>query len=175
MSASRPVGVHEPQLGAIFAEHSDAEAAVEDLRRLGLVDEHLGVAVRQPEGYVFEREGETEVAHGVGKGIALGAPIGAVAGMIVLALAGPGAAAVGLGGLLATGAVTGATAGGFWGAYLGLSAEKHVLEEERDWERTDLRPGEVLVVVCQHGDPDQFREVIARHGGRVVSKPAHID
>lgn len=175
MSASSPVGVHEPQMGAIFADHSDAEAAVEDLRRLGLVDEHLGVAVRQPAGYVFERESETEVAHGMGKGISLGAPIGAVAGMTVMALLAPGVAAVGLGGLLATGAVTGGVAGGFWGAYLGLSAEEHVLEEQWDWERTDLRPGEVLVVVCQHGDPDQVREVFDRHDGRLVSKPAHID
>lgn len=76
---------------AIFADHSDAEAAVEDLRRLELVD------------------------------------------------------------------------------------EEHVLEEEWDWERTDLRAGEVLVVVCQLGDPDQVREVFDRHDGRLVSKPAYID
>lgn len=47
--------------------------------------------------------------------------------------------------------------------------------EGRDWERTDLRPGEVLVVVCQHGRPDQVLEILGRHGGRVVSKPDHID
>lgn len=175
MSALSPVGAHELQLGAIFAEHSDAEAAVEDLRQLGLADEHLGLVIRKSEGYVFERESQTEVAHGVRNGVALGVPIGAAAGMIVLGLVAPGVAAVGLGGLLAIGGVTGAVAGGFWGAYLGMSAERDVLEEEWDWERTDLRLGEVLVVVGQHGHPDQVLEVFGRHGGRVVSKPEHVD
>ena len=112
--------VHEPHLGAIFSDHDAAESAVEDLRRSGLADEHLGVAVHQPDEYVFEEDVETEMTDGLERGIAIGAPIGAVAGMTVLALVFPGAGPLGVGGILAAGGLTGALSGGFWGAYLGL-------------------------------------------------------
>lgn len=79
-----------------------------------------------------------------------------------------------LGGLLAAGAVTGGLAGGFWGAYLGLTSEQPELEREADWERVALDRAEVLVVVCEHGDPDDVREGFERHGGRWVEKPASI-
>jgi len=77
-------------LGAVFDDRATAEAAVEDLRRSGLVDIHLGVAVHQPDTYVFEKEAEREMAHGFERGIAIGAPIGAIAGMTVRALTVPG-------------------------------------------------------------------------------------
>lgn len=165
---------HEPQIGAIFADRARAESAVDDLRRSGLADEHLGVAVHGPERFVFEREAESEVAHGLERGAALGAPLGAVAGMTLLALVVPGIGALGVGGILAAGAATGALTGGFWGAYLGITSEKHVLEDEWDWERAELSPGEVLVVVDQHGRPDDVRSIFERHQGRLVEKPEHI-
>lgn len=165
---------HHPQIGAVFADRPTAEAAVEDLRGSGLADEHLGVAVHESDRYVFEEDAETEVAHGLEKGTALGAPLGAVAGMTVLAVAIPGIGTLGVGGILAAGAITGALAGGFWGAYLGLTSQEHVLEEEWDWERIRLQPGEVIVVVDQHGHPDDVRETFGRHGGKLVEKPEHI-
>jgi hypothetical protein len=165
---------HHPQIGGVFEDRERAEAAVEDLRRLDLADEHLGVAVHEGQTLAFEKDVETEVAHGMQRGITLGAPIGALAGMTVLAVVVPGVGMLGLGGILATGAATGALAGGFWGAYLGLSASTHVLEEEWDWERLALEPGHVVVVVDQHGHPDDVTEVLRRHGARIVSRPKHI-
>jgi hypothetical protein len=166
--------LHDPQLGGVFTDRDDAEAAVADLRALGLADEHLGVAVHEGRLRAFEQEAGTAVAAGIGRGVALGAPIGAIAGMTVLALAVPGVGAIAVGGILAAGGVTGALAGGFWGAYLGLTSAEHALDDEWDWEKVPLEPGQVLVVVDQHGRPEDVREVLLRHGGRVVAKPSHI-
>lgn len=174
MSEGRSDTTHEPQLGAIFDDRSIAEAAVEDLRRSGLADEHLGVAVHGTDTYAFEEDVEAETAHGLERGVIIGAPIGAVAGMTVLALIVPGVGTIGVAGVLAAGGVTGALAGGFWGAYLGIKAEEHVLEEEWDWERTPLQPGQVMVVVDQHGHPDEVKGILERRGGRIITKPQHL-
>jgi hypothetical protein len=173
MSETRSDQTHEPQLGAIFEDRTIAEAAVEDLRRSGLADEHLGVAVHGSDSYVFEENVEAEKARGMERGVAIGAPIGAIAGMTALALIVPGVGTLGVAGILAAGGATGALAGGFWGAYLGLKAEEHMMEDEWDWERTTLQPGQVLVVVDQHGFPDEVRRILERHGGRLLAKPQH--
>jgi hypothetical protein len=173
MSETRSDQTHEPQLGAIFEDRTIAEAAVEDLRRSGLADEHLGVAVHGSDSYVFEENVEAETVHGMERGIAIGAPIGAIAGMTVLALIVPGVGTLGVAGILAAGGVTGALAGGFWGAYLGIKAQEHTIEEEWDWEQTPLQPGQVMVVVDQHGVPDEVKRILELHGGRILSKPRH--
>jgi hypothetical protein len=164
----------EQHLGAVFADQAAAEAAVEELRRKGLSDEHLGLAIHVHEGYVFEEDVEADLVHGVGKGVAVGAPIGAVAGMTVLALVVPGVGTLGIAGVLAAGGLSGALAGTFVGAYLGLSSEEHVLEEEWDWERVPLQPGQLLVVVSGHEHPDRVAGILERHGGELVSKPSHV-
>jgi hypothetical protein len=165
---------HEPHVGAVFAGRADAEAAVADLQELGLGNEHLGLAVHGPDTVVFEENLEHEVGSGIEHGVAVGAPVGAIAGITLLGVASAIFPGLSLGGLLAAGAVTGGLAGGFWGAYLGLTTEVPEVEREFDWERVPLEQGEVLVVVCEHGDPDGVRAVFARHNGRLVEKPATI-
>lgn len=174
MSAGRSDKIHEPELGAIFDDRTIAEAAVEDLRRSGLADEHLGIAAHGSDTYVFEADVETETAHGMERGFAVGVPIGTVAGMTALALIVPGVGTIGVTGILAAGGVTGALAGGFWGAYLGIKAEEHLMEEEWDWERIPLQLGQIMVVVDQHGHPDVVRRILERRGGRIVMKPQHL-
>jgi hypothetical protein len=174
MIAARADTVHEPQLGAIFDDRTIAEAAVEDLRNSGLADEHLGVAVHGTDTYAFEQDVEAETIQGLERGAAIGAPIGAIAGMTALALIVPGVGTIGVAGILAAGGVTGALAGGFWGAYLGIKAEEHIMEEEWDWERIPLQPGQVMVVVDQHGYPDEVRRILERRGGRIITKPIHL-
>ncbi len=62
----------EQHLGAIFDDPATAESAVEDLRRLGLSEEHLGVAVYHSDSYMFETDADAEVTHGLEKGIDMG-------------------------------------------------------------------------------------------------------
>lgn len=162
----------DPQLGALFGDHAAAEAAVAELRGRGMGDEHLGVAVHAEDGYVFEQDTEAEVTHGVERGVAIGAPLGAVAGMTVLALIVPGVGTLGVGGILAAGGLSGALAGTYFGALLGLAVEDHVVEDERQWERIPLQPGETLVVVSGHDRPDDVAGILRRHGGRLVTKPS---
>jgi hypothetical protein len=162
-----------PDIGAIFADHDAAEEAVAALRSFGLADEHLGVAVAHHDDLAFESDHVAGVRSGVGAGIAVGAPIGIVAGMTVLTVLAPGSAGLGVGGLLAAGGFSGALAGTYLGGLLGLASKHEVVEDERDWEQTRLAPGEVMIVVGGHGDPDTVADVLARAGGRIVAKPAH--
>jgi hypothetical protein len=164
----------ELHLGAVFDDRAAAEAAIVELRRHGWADDHLGVAIRQADPHVFEEDVGADISHGVEKGIAVGAPIGAIAGMAVMAFAIPGAGFLGVGGTLAAGGISGALAGTYFGALLGLAAEEHELDEERDWERVPLQPGEVLVVVAGHGHPDDVTDILARNGGHLLSKPPHV-
>ena len=165
----------EQHLGAIFDDPATAESAVEDLRGLGLSEEHLGVAVCHSDSYMFETDADAEVTHGLEKGIAIAAPIGAVAGMTIMALTVPGVGILGVGGILAAGGITGAFAGAVVGATVALSAEGDAMDEEWEWERIPLQPGHVLVVVSGHGHPDEVRGVLQRHGGRLVAKPPHLN
>lgn len=164
----------DTQLGAMFDDHAAAEAAVAELRGKGLGDEHLGVAVRADDELVFERDPRAEVRHGVETGVAIGAPIGAIAGIAILALMVPGIGTIGVGGILAAGGLSGALAGTYLGAALGLTAEDHVVEDERDWERVRLQPGQVLVVVSGHHRPDEVAGTLRRHGGVLVPKPPQV-
>lgn len=162
------------QIGAVFGDRPSAEAAVDALRAAGLADEHLGVAVREPDLWVFEEDGEADIGGGIEAGIVMGAPIGAIAGMAILALVIPGVGTVGIGGVLLAGGVTGAMAGTYLGGLLGLVAEEESLNEEFDWERLDLGPGQVLIVVSGHGRPDTVANLLQLHGGRLVHKPVHV-
>jgi hypothetical protein len=73
-------------------------------------------------------------------------------GMTALALIVPGVGTLGVAGILAAGGVTGALTGGFWGVCIGIKAEEHILDEEWNWERTRLQPGEVMVSSISMGD-----------------------
>lgn len=163
----------DENVGALFSDHDAAEAAIDELRAMGLADEHLGVAIRGPDDHVFEEDADREMTRGVGVGMALGAPIGAVAGMTVLALVVPGGI-VGLGGVLAAGGISGGLAGAYLGAVAGLGAEEHVLDEKWDWERVPIQSGEVLVVAAGHGRSAAVSDVLQRHGGRIVAEPPHL-
>ena len=88
----------ERHLGAVFVDCAVAEVAVEDLRRLGLSDEHLGIAVYHSDSYMFETDADAEVAHDIEKGISIGASIGVVASMTIMALTLPGVGILDVGG-----------------------------------------------------------------------------
>jgi len=164
----------ELHLGAVFDDRAAAELAVLELRRHGWADDHLGVAIRQADTYVFEEDVTADISHGIEKGVAIAAPIGAIAGMAIMVFVIPGAGLLGVGGMLAAGGIPGALAGTYFGALLGLSAEEHELDEELDWERVPLEFGQVLVVVASHDHPDEVADILRRNNGDLVSKPPHL-
>jgi hypothetical protein len=150
-------------LAAVFADREHAEAAIEELRSLGLGSEHLGVAVRSGDTVVFEHDTESEMLHDLEVGAAVGMPLGFLAGIALAALTVPGIA---VGGLLAIASV-GAGWGGFLGSYVGIGVGEKAANEHADIELLALRPGEVLVVVCGHGYPEQVLDTMRRHDGRI--------
>jgi len=154
-------------IAAIFPTRTRAEAAVAELRRLGLGSEHLGIAIHGPTPVVFEHDEDADVGHDVEVGTAAGASVGVIAGMAIGAIAISGLGALGVAGLFALGA-----AGGFGGAmlggYLGVAAADRSLTEHEELAYTPLKPGEVLVAVCSHGHPGTIEAVMERNGGHLL-------
>ena len=161
-------------VAAVFGDRSSAEDAVAALRAHGLGSEHLGVAVHDDNPVDFEHDAESEMIHDAEIGMATGVPLGALAGFIIAALASTGFGVIGVGGVLA---LSGASAlwGGLLGGYLGTAVGEVGWEEHQEFGYVALEPGEVLVVVCSHGQPDVVRELIQSNGGRLISKGTTAD
>jgi len=155
-------------IAAVFADRPSAEAAVDSLRSLGFGSERLGVAVHEKEPVDFEHDADAELERDVELGMLAGAPLGALGGITIAALAATGVGVLGVGGVLAVGA-----ASAFWGVmlggYLGAARGTRSWDEHQDFTYTALKPGEVLVVVCSHGRPDEVRAAMTDAGGRLVS------
>lgn len=154
-------------VAAVFDTRGEAEAAVDELRAIGLGSEHLGVAVRGPAHAAFEYDEQRDLASNATVGAATGASLGALAGMALAALVVPGFGVIGLGGMLAVG-VAGGWGGGMVGGYLGIATADREFEEHRELGDTPLGPDQVLVVVCAHGRRDEIVQVMGRHGGTQV-------
>lgn len=155
-------------IAAVFADRTAAERAVAGLRAVGLGSEHLGVVVHDDDPIHFEHDADTEMMHDTKVGIEAGTPLGAVVGLAVAALAATGVGVIGVGGLLAiagASAVWGAMLGGFIGTTVGAVS----WDEHEDFRFLALEPGEVLLVVCSHDQPDVVRGALTDAGGRLVS------
>jgi hypothetical protein len=64
------------------------EIAIAELRRLGIPDEDIGVAVADPGHYQHRDPSDREVFGAAGGGIAKGAPLGSVAGITLAGVRG---------------------------------------------------------------------------------------
>lgn len=156
-------------VAAVFDVHADAEAAIGELRHLGFGSERLGVAVHRGDRYVFERDVEEELGRDTLRGIARGIPVGALAGMLVAAITLPGIGTLGVGGVLALAWGSG-LGGAMLGGYLGAAKDSTAFDEHEHLGEVALTPGQVLVAVCSHGDPEAIRDVFRRHGGTPVEE-----
>ncbi len=154
---------HE-HVSAVFPSRGEAEAAVANLREIGLGSEHLGIAVHQPEAVVFEHDEDSDLAHSAESGVAIGTILGFLGGMLVFGLAIPG---VGVGGILAMGTAS-AFGGAMTGTYRGLYAASPEFDEHARIRHTHLKDGEVLVVACSHNRNSDVEDAFVRHGGRLA-------
>lgn len=164
---AEPHDAHDHVL-AVFGDRAGAEAAVADLREIGLGSEHLGIAVHGGDRVVFERDEERDVERDAAVGVGTGAVVGFTAGMLLFALAVPGIGTLGAGGVVAMGAgsvLGGSMLGGVAGiAVAGEEYDSHALLRD-----VPLGADEVLVVACGHHHADRVRAAMVRHGGRIVS------
>ncbi len=158
-------------MAAVFHTQEVAEAAVDELRQLGLGSAQLGVAVHAGYRVAFECDAEAELEHDAAVGAGAGAAIGFLAGFALMGLAVTGVGTIGVGGLLALGAAS-SLGGSILGGYIGVAAGDESLAVHEHLAAAALQPGEVLVAVCSHGHPDTVRQILQRHGGTM--RPAGV-
>jgi hypothetical protein len=156
-------------VAAIFGSRALAEAAVEDLRRAGIADEHLGIAVHDPDvSVVVEEEAEAEAERAVVRGLTVGGAMGFVAAMAVVAVAATVTGGIGVAGILA-GGVGSLLGGAVLGGGVSLAVEEQSLLSVEDLLDLDLQPGEILVVARAHHKRPVVEETLRRHEGRIVA------
>ena len=155
-------------IAAVFADRAAAEHAVTGLRAVGLGSERLGVVVHDDNPVDFEHDADAEMLHDAKVGVEAGAPLGALAGVAIAALAATGVGVIGVGGMLA---LAGASAlwGAMLGGYIGTTVGAVSWDEHEDFRYLALEPGEVLLVVCSHHQPDVVRGVLTDTGGRLIA------
>ena len=173
------------RITAVFDSQAQAQAAVDELRTLGVTETHLSILSRHADQglggggggtAVIERDVKPagDVAGAVGKGLVGGAGVGALFGLAAALIPGVGpfiaagalATALGAtGGAITAGAIVGATSGAI---AVALSKAGYTSEEAEFYGR-ELEQGRVVVAVeGGHGliDDARIREVLSRHGGR---------
>jgi hypothetical protein len=171
----------ESTIIGVFGNRASAEAAITELRTLGVSDTNISYLYISEEGNTVSEGGKGDnVAGGAAAGVTTGAVVGALAGLAVangilpglgtLFVAGPLATALGLTGAAATtaaGAMTGAAAGGIVGALAGLG----VGEEEAKVYEERIRSGGILVTATT-SDPAAARDIFATNGADEIREYA---
>lgn len=160
------IDAREGIVSAVFADREGAEAAIAELRALGLAEDEMGVIVPDPAHHRLLDDGVRETLKGLGHGILVGTPLGVLGGIAVVAAGAPGYDVIGLGGALLVGAPIGALWGAIVGAYFGLTGEVHRLEDIERTHELPLKPEEILVVVVAGQErAGAVGQVMERHGG----------
>jgi hypothetical protein len=147
----------------MFANRTDAEAAIRDLKTSGFTEERIGIAMQDHrEGADLAERTGSEVAEGAATGAVSGGILGGVIGLLGSLLI-PGVGPIVVGGLLAsalTGAGIGAAAGGLIGALVGMGVPE---TDARHFE-TGLGSGRVLVTVNAFTRSDEVVDIFRRRG-----------
>ena len=138
-------GNREPAIvPAVFANRDAAAVGIDALRRFGIDDADIGVAVADPGRYQHREPSDREVVTAVGKGAGIGGAIGSISGITLVSVSVGEVVAVG-GGLLAV-----ASGGLIWGAVIGgllgvITRVRRRPEEDR-WFEVPLNGDQVLVL-----------------------------
>ena len=134
---------------AIFDDRTQAQRAIEQLKRAGFTEKEIGVTARdtgEVDGDVVDRGKGTHAKEGAIAGVAAGAGVGALWGLGILAGVLPGIGTAIAGGTLAailSSAAAGAAAAGLAGTLIGLG----IPEEEAKYYDREFQAGRVLVTV----------------------------
>jgi hypothetical protein len=150
----------------VFKSHSQAEAAVNELRILGFTDAQIGIASKRVQlpGTNQQADGFDATTDGATTGAAVGVGAGTLWGLGILAGVLPAIGPVIAGGTLAAlvgSAATGAAAGGLGGALLGIGLS----EEDSGYYDAEFANGRVIVTVDAGSRMDTAEQAILDHGG----------
>lgn len=167
-------------ISAVFDSHSEAEAAVRELRQAGVRDSALSVIARESEeggdyGDVDTTEAK-EKGEGALKGALMGGGAGALLGIAALAIPGVGPlvaagaiAASAVPGAAAIGAGVGAVAGGLTGLLKGHG----VSDDDAGYYEGRIHEGGVFVSVDTEDagiSAATAQDILSRYGGHSASR-----
>jgi hypothetical protein len=148
----------------VFNDRQHANAAVEDLKRVGFRDDQIGVASRHTDtGEMTTSEQGSKAEEGAVMGVLAGAGLGGLVGLGILAGMIPAVGPVIAGGTLATilaNAAGGAALAGLAGALVGAG----IPEEEAHYYQTEFEAGRIIVTIKADGRFDEATAILRRHG-----------
>jgi len=159
----------------VFADHQQAQRAVNELKRMGFAEDQIGVARRDSDedrgtlGAPNDAGDETYAGEGTAAGLATGAGVGALWGLGIIAGILPAVGPAIAGGTLAailSSAAAGAVAAGLGGALIGLGLSK----EEADYYNTEFESGRTVVTVTAPGREKEAEAVLREYGGYDISR-----
>lgn len=145
----------------VFPNRTQANRAVEELRRNGFRTEEIGMVVSEGAEEIQPPplEPGTRVPEGAVAGAAAGSALGGLLGVALSTVVIPGLGPVIAGGMLVgalAGVATGLASGGIVGALVGLNVPE---DEAQGYER-EFRSGRTLVTVRAVGRYDEARQIL---------------
>jgi len=148
----------------VFQDRSDADRAVDELRKAGFRNEQIGVVAKRDESYgdVVPAEEGSEAGVGALAGMVAGAGIGGLVGLGIIAGVIPVLGPVIAGGTLAAilaNAAGGAAIAGVAGALIGAGVPEH----ETEYYQGQFESGRTLVTVQCEGRTDEAMSILRRH------------
>jgi uncharacterized protein (TIGR02271 family) len=152
---------------ALFDDHTQAQRAIEQLRRVGFSDKEIGVTARDMDTQrkaASDDKGGTHATEGAVAGVAAGAGVGALWGLGILAGALPAIGPAIAGGTLAvilSSAAAGAATAGVAGALIGAG----IPEEEASYYEREFQAGRVVVTVRADGRFNEAQSILQQNGG----------
>jgi hypothetical protein len=168
--------VSELIVPAVFANRGDAEVAIAALRRYGVAERDIGVAVPQPGRHQHREPSDSEVVAAAGQGGATGAMVGSIGGVGLLALTAGETLAFGAGGLLAAG-MGGLLWGFVIGGLLGVITRVRRCPEEDRWCEVPIDSSDVLVAarVQDWSHEPEIAALMTAAGARCVVDRLDLD
>jgi hypothetical protein len=153
----------------VFEDRAQAERAVDELRRAGFRDEHIGFMRRQDDKSVMNKELTRRPAEGEPTEAAQGAGIGAGTGLVVGGLIAAGSLLVpGVGWVMSAGTIAGlifgVCAGAAGGAIVGALVGWDIPEEEARFYEGEVTAGRTLVTVRAGDRYEEARAILNRFG-----------
>lgn len=167
-------------VSAVFDSHSEAEAAVRELRQAGVRDTALSVIAKRNDNSGDYGDADThevkEKGEGLVKGALGGAGIGALLGLAALAI--PGVGPLAAAGAIAASAAPeaaaiGAGVGALTGGLTGLLTKHGVSEEDAKYYEGRINEGGVFVSVDTSDggiDRERAQDILYRSGGHSASR-----
>ena len=161
-------------VAGLLPDVESAKQALRELRAYGIPEDHIGLAMRQPDEAAPPPEAPAPATEDAAAGAVGGGIIGGFAGLLAatgvvvvpglvpLLAGGALASALGMtGAAVAAGAGVGAAAGGLVGGLVSINVPETAA---RRYDEA-VRQGRVLITVKTNQDPAPIRAILERHGG----------